>query len=160
MRMNEKIKQLRSEKGLTLEEVGNFVGVGKSTVRKWENGMIENMRSDKIARLATVLGTTPAYLMGWDDESDEEFIKSIGELKPLEELPDELKPLNAMLYSIGEQLTCIEGNIYLGECGLLSNEEIEFLKTSAQTSLKVAYDVIRNKKLKEMFDAINGKKDK
>lgn len=35
MEMKDKIKQRREELGLTLEEVGNIVGVGKSTVRKW-----------------------------------------------------------------------------------------------------------------------------
>ena len=34
MEMKDKIKQRREELGLTLEEVGNIVGVGKSTVRK------------------------------------------------------------------------------------------------------------------------------
>lgn len=38
MKLGEKLYALRKQKGLTLEEVGNFVGVGKSTVRKWENG--------------------------------------------------------------------------------------------------------------------------
>lgn len=37
----------RKELGLTLEEVGNAVGVSKSTVKKWENGFISNMRRDK-----------------------------------------------------------------------------------------------------------------
>lgn len=69
MTIGEKIKELREEKGMTLEEVGNIVGVGKSTVRKWETGMIANMRRDKIAKLASALGTTPAYLMGWTDET-------------------------------------------------------------------------------------------
>jgi transcriptional regulator with XRE-family HTH domain len=65
--MAKKIKNLRHEKGLTLEQVADVVGVGKSTVRKWETGMIANMRRDKIADLAKALGTTPAYLMGWED---------------------------------------------------------------------------------------------
>ena len=68
MSMNEKIRYLRKLNGLTLEEVGSAVGVGKSTVRKWENGDIENMRRDKIASLAAALHTTPAYLMGWEEE--------------------------------------------------------------------------------------------
>ena len=67
MDMSEKIKNLRSERNLTLEQVGDFVGVGKSTVRKWEQGMIKNMRRDKISKLAQALQTTPAYLMGWDE---------------------------------------------------------------------------------------------
>lgn len=69
--MARKIKELRLERGLTLEQVANVVGVGKSTVRKWETGMIANMKRDKIADLAKALGTTPAYLMGWDDKEKE-----------------------------------------------------------------------------------------
>ena len=67
--MAQRIKALRQKKGLTLEQVADVVGVGKSTVRKWETGMIANMRRDKIADLAKALGTTPAYLMGWEDEN-------------------------------------------------------------------------------------------
>ena len=67
--MAQRIKELRKMHGLTLEQVGNVVGVGKSTVRKWEEGMITNMRRDKIASLAKVPKTTPAYLMGWQEEN-------------------------------------------------------------------------------------------
>ena len=67
--MSIKIKQLRLERGMTLEQVAVIVGVGKSTVRKWETGMIANMKRDKIALLARALSTTPAYLMGWKEES-------------------------------------------------------------------------------------------
>jgi repressor LexA len=68
--MAQRIKNLRQEKGLTLEQVAEVVGVGKSTVRKWETGMIANMRRDKIADLAKALGTTPAYLMGWNEKEE------------------------------------------------------------------------------------------
>lgn len=68
--MAQRIKALRQEKGLTLEQVADVVGVGKSTVRKWETGMIANMRRDKIASLAKALGTTPEYLMGWDEKEN------------------------------------------------------------------------------------------
>lgn len=76
MEMGEKIYNLRTQKGLTLEELGNMVGVGKSTVRKWENGMIANMRRDKILKVSEALGTSPAYLMGWNEENpiDEKVI--------------------------------------------------------------------------------------
>ena len=84
--MAERIKALRKEKGLTLEQVADVVGVGKSTVRKWETGMIANMRRDKIGDLAKALGTTPAYLMGWDEKKDPptELELSEGEKKILE----------------------------------------------------------------------------
>lgn len=64
------INKLRTEKGMTLEELGNKVGVGKSTVRKWENGIIANMRRDKIAKVADALDVSPAYLMGWESNLD------------------------------------------------------------------------------------------
>lgn len=63
-----KIKELRLSQNLTLEQIATEVGVGKSTVRKWETGMIANMRRDKIASLARALHTSPAYLMGWTDD--------------------------------------------------------------------------------------------
>lgn len=77
--MAQRIKELRKEKGLTLEQVANIVGVGKSTVRKWETGMIANMKRDKIAALAEALGTTPAFLMGWKEKEpivEDEFSES------------------------------------------------------------------------------------
>lgn len=67
--LSRKIRDLRALHGLTLEQVAQQVGVGKSTIRKWETGMIENMRRDKIAKLAAALHTTPGYLMGWEDSA-------------------------------------------------------------------------------------------
>lgn len=64
MNLGERIKERREHKGLTLEEVGEYVGVTKSTVRKWETGDIENMKRDKIAKLAEVLSVSPLYVMG------------------------------------------------------------------------------------------------
>lgn len=77
MKLGEKLYALRKQKGLTLEEVGNFVGVGKSTVRKWENGIIENMRRDKIAKLAQCLGVSPSYIMGWEGHTNNGIINGI-----------------------------------------------------------------------------------
>lgn len=77
MDISEKIKTLRKERGLTLEAVGEVVGVSKSTVRKWENGDIKNMRRDKIALLACALGVTPGYLMGWENEDQESQAEEI-----------------------------------------------------------------------------------
>jgi len=65
MNTGERIKFLREKKGYTLEELGNRIGVGKSTVRKWENGMIQNMRRDKIQKVAEVLGCSPLYILGY-----------------------------------------------------------------------------------------------
>ncbi len=71
METGQKIRKLREELGMTLEEVGDKVGVGKSTVRKWENGIIANMRRDKIAKLADVLNCSPGYLLGYEEDRSE-----------------------------------------------------------------------------------------
>lgn len=73
MDMGKKIHDLRVQKGLTLEQLGDKVGVGKSTVRKWENGIIANMKRDKIVKLSIALDTTPGYLMGWEDSPDKKI---------------------------------------------------------------------------------------
>lgn len=72
MNIGEKIKSRRTELGLTFEEVGNMVGVGKSTVRKWETGDIKDMRRDKVSKLAYALKVSPSYLMGWTDSPYED----------------------------------------------------------------------------------------
>ena len=65
--MGQRIRDRRIALELTLDELGKKVGVGASTVRKWETGFIKDMRSDKIQKVADALDVTPAYLMGWDE---------------------------------------------------------------------------------------------
>lgn len=67
MEIGERIRELRLQHNLTLEELGNLCGVGKSTVRKWEKGMISDIRQTNLAKLANALGTTPESLMGWNE---------------------------------------------------------------------------------------------
>ena len=67
--MKPDIKSRRKELNLTLEQVGDLVGVGKSTVRKWETGDIENMKRDKIVKLAKALRVSPSYIMGIEEDN-------------------------------------------------------------------------------------------
>ena len=66
--VNQIIKERRLQLGLTLEQVAEKVGVGKSTVRKWETGLIENMRRDNIQKLAEALNLNPLDLLELDTE--------------------------------------------------------------------------------------------
>ena len=74
MTPGDRIKERRLALGLTLEELGKKVGVGKSTVRKWETGYIANMRRDKIAKLADALGVSPLYIMGIEETDEPDAI--------------------------------------------------------------------------------------
>ena len=103
MGIGKMINQRRIELGLTLEEVGNFVGVSKSTVKKWEDGFISNMKRDKIAKLATVLKMNPVTFI-----TGEEFPKEqIEEDDELQEYLEELKNRSEMrmLFSLAKGAT-------------------------------------------------------
>lgn len=71
------LKEKRLEKNMTLEQVGNLIGVGKSTVRKWENGMIENMGRDKIILLSRALNISPLDILEMNVDDGKEDIKDI-----------------------------------------------------------------------------------
>ena len=77
MNVGKLILKRRTELGLTLEEVGKAVGVSKSTVKKWEDGYISNMKRDKIAQLAAVLQVNPVSFITEEewDKAAEEFEK-------------------------------------------------------------------------------------
>lgn len=73
------IKNRRQQLGLTLEQVGERCGVGKSTVRKWEQGMIRNVGRDKISMLARVLRMDPVDLIDLDQDKNTDTL-SVEEL--------------------------------------------------------------------------------
>lgn len=63
------IRQRRLYLHMTLEEIGNKVGVSKATVLRWETGEIKNIGRDKIIKLSNALEITPEYLLGLDANS-------------------------------------------------------------------------------------------
>ena len=82
------IARIRKEMGLTQEELAKMMGYkSKSTINKIELG-INDIPQSKIVQFASVLGTTPAELMGWEVEemnsSPSESKLTEGEQKLLE----------------------------------------------------------------------------
>ena len=74
------IKLKRESLGLTQEELAKKLGYKtRSSINKIESGLSDIPQS-KIAAFAKALNTTPAELMGWDDE--EQLLKKIGAFKP------------------------------------------------------------------------------
>ena len=64
----DRIKSRRTELGLTVEELAHKMGYkDKSSISKIENGKADIPQS-KIAAFADALETTPAYLMGWEEQ--------------------------------------------------------------------------------------------
>ena len=68
-KIGENIRRLREKCGLSQEELATRMGYrSKSTITKIEQG-INDIPHNKIEKFAEVLGTSPAVLMGWIDES-------------------------------------------------------------------------------------------
>ncbi len=68
--LSERIRRLRKERGLSLEQLADMIGTSRQTVHRYETGVIANIPHEKIEALARALGTTPSSLMGWDEDSD------------------------------------------------------------------------------------------
>ena len=70
--ISDKMKKLRLDAGLTLKQIADKIGVSEATVQRWESGNIKTLRQGRIAMLAEILHTTPAYLMGWEEPTPPE----------------------------------------------------------------------------------------
>ena len=71
MTIGERIKQLRTAQGLTQEELAVAAHTTKQNIYKYEVGIITNIPASKIKMISDKLHTTPAYLMGWEENSDD-----------------------------------------------------------------------------------------
>lgn len=72
MNTGEKIKAIRKDLGFSAEYIAEKIGVSPSTIYRYENNDIANMKIDKLKSIAVLLGTSASYLLGWDDSSREE----------------------------------------------------------------------------------------
>ena len=97
--LSDALKQRRSELGYTLAQVADMVGVTEATVQRWESGNIKALRHGRITKLADVLQTTPAYLMGWEDAEATKPFPSGFDLSP-DLTPDERGPFFNFLASM------------------------------------------------------------
>ena len=70
----DRIHDLRAAHGMTMETLGKKIGVSKATIKRYENGIIQNVPSDKIEAIAEALETTPEYLMGWEAQENKDDI--------------------------------------------------------------------------------------
>lgn len=78
---SKRIKELRLKYDYTMEVLAEKIGVSKSTIAKWENGYVENMRQDNILKLSQIFNVPATYIMGYDEEKDSE-LSLVGEVHP------------------------------------------------------------------------------
>ena len=68
MEFKDILKQERLKRGYTQEELGKRVGLKKSAIHKYENGLVVNPGRSLIFKFAQALNVSPAYLLGIEDE--------------------------------------------------------------------------------------------
>lgn len=65
MNLSELLTYYRSINNLSLEAIGDYVGVSKSTIKRWESGESKNVPDSKLAKLSELFEiNVPAYLAG------------------------------------------------------------------------------------------------
>lgn len=82
MTIGKKIKDLRTELNMSVDELAEKLGKNRATIYRYEKGDIGNLPLDVLEPLATALQTTPGYLMGWDDKDDKDTL-GVGDLLKL-----------------------------------------------------------------------------
>ena len=74
MDVAKRIKELRKAKGISAETIAEQLGTNPTTIYRYEKGDIEKMPLSVLEPIAKILGCSPAYLMGWTDNPDENII--------------------------------------------------------------------------------------
>ncbi len=89
----ERIKELRKQKGLSQEELGQYFSISGPAVSKWESG---NSEPDNVTllKLSDFFGVSVDYILGKDNETKEiELLKQLliknGFMKSDEDLTNE-----------------------------------------------------------------------
>lgn len=92
-KINALLRERRKEKGLTMKQVADAVGVSEATVSRWESGNIANMGRSKIYALSKILGLSPAEIMGIEEPPKESSNQKSPELTPVEYNPTHKIPV-------------------------------------------------------------------
>ena len=84
MDKGKKLFELRCKAGLSQVDAASKVGVTKQTLYKYEKGIVTNIPSDVIERLAKLYGSSPQEIMGWEDRLIDATVKNLQDQKFLE----------------------------------------------------------------------------
>ena len=98
MNVHERIKRRRKEMGLSADDVAKALNVSRATIYRYESSEIEKLPTSIIEPLCKVLKTTPAYLMGWDENI-------LAEEKNTDYIRDELFEKRKLLFDISAKAT-------------------------------------------------------
>ena len=94
MSVGHRIRNLRMSRGISAEKLASVIGVSRSTMYRYENGDIEKLPGDVLGPIAAALGTTPAYLMGWESDPQAQHDPAVPDFSDLDVLAEALSRLS------------------------------------------------------------------
>ena len=103
MTIGERIKQRRKELGLSVDELADKLGKNRATIYRYESNEIEKLPTTVLEPLADVLGVSPGFLMGWEEETSEPDA-----LEVLMEKYDNIKPVKLKRFPLLGEIACGE----------------------------------------------------
>lgn len=65
---NERIHERRIEKGITLAQIAEKLGVTEATAQRYECGNIKSIPYEYMCAYGEILNCSPCYLMGWEEK--------------------------------------------------------------------------------------------
>jgi repressor LexA len=77
MTIGDRIRLRRKQLGLSVDDLAKSLGKNRTTVYRYESDEIENLPLNVLDPLAKALHVTPAYLMGWEDNTIKIKTKSV-----------------------------------------------------------------------------------
>ena len=63
----ERIRELRLQNKMTLDDVARQLGVGRQAIYKYEQGTVTNIPLENLEKMAEMFNTTPGYIAGWEE---------------------------------------------------------------------------------------------
>lgn len=74
MKIGSKLRELREAQNMSLDDVARLCKTTRQTIYKYENGIVTNIPYDRILLLSKALNTTPAILLGFSINEEENKI--------------------------------------------------------------------------------------
>lgn len=68
MNVGERIKKIRKEQGLSVDELAVLLGKDRATIYRYESNDIKSMPLDILVPISEALGVSPVYIMGLTDD--------------------------------------------------------------------------------------------
>ncbi len=130
---NERIRKKRLEKGITLAQIADKLGVTEATAQRYESGIIKNVPYEHMCAYGEILGCSPAYLMGWVSNTNADSI--------IDYFDDTLDKITSFLEKSG--YTVLQTDSWNDDTMIIKNKNEQIIKTTSSGELVGQYEHLK-----------------